>query len=300
MADRQLEVVVSPMLQQTEELLEYWSEQAMAEAEPLLPELDPGSVEQMLLEAEEQAESSDHPSESPDGAAALAPEPQPPAPPTGSRTEQVPNRGVLPYCPVGKLFMTFDGRNFVGSAWTTAGSGVFTAGHCVFDRDGGGWADKVLFVPQYHDGAAPRGNWTAVQIASLRGWTENRDFKYDMAAFKTDRPIQPATGSLGWMANFPPDQGPFTSVGYPSAAHPTHGFNGQRMWRSTGRFRSGPNPVQMWNDMTRGCSGGPWVVWKNGQVYANGLNSFRYTNDPASMYSPYFGEGLIALYNWVK
>lgn len=300
MADSDLDISPRRALVE-EELLEYWTEEAMAEAQPILPELEPGSVPDQMLEEESLAAPYDQASVAPEeGVEEMAIEPQPPAPASGSRTEQVPKRHVLPYCPIGKLFMTFDGRNFVGSAWVVAGSGVFTAGHCVWDASLGGWADKILFVPQHHDGASPVGSWTSVQIASLKGWTTKRDFKFDLAVFKTDRPIQPRTGSLGWKANYPANQGPYTGAGYPAGAHPTHGFNGRRMWRSTGRYRGGSNPIQAWNDMTGGCSGGPWIVWKEGQVHANGINSFRYNNDPASMYSPYFGQGVIDLYNWVK
>ncbi len=301
----QTDLVVSPLKAERlmEETLNYWSAESMAEAEPIFIEIsadEAAAMERVQLLERPDLEAQENASVAPAADKASALDPQPTCPATGSNTEQVPNRRVLPYCTVGKLFMTFDGANFVGSAWTIAGSGVFTAGHCVFDSSRGGWADNLLFVPQYHDGAAPLGRWTFNQIASLRGWTEDRDFRFDMAAFKTDRPIQPSTGSLGWMANYPPNQGPYTGLGYPAAHHPTHGFNGQRMWRSTGNYRGGSNPIQVYNDMTGGCSGGPWAVWKQGDVRANGLNSFRYTNDPTSLYSPHFGEGFLALYNWVR
>jgi hypothetical protein len=32
------------------------------------------------------------------------------------------------------------------------------------------------------------------------------------------------------------------------------------------------------------------VVWKDGEVYANGLNSYFYLECLDNMYSPYFGE----------
>lgn len=301
MAIDDLELVVSPRRDLLEaELLEYWTPEAMESAQTLLPELDRGSVTEALLENESQLPEASEDTVGPPGAQALSIEPQPPIPATGSRTEQVPNRAALPYCPVGKIFMTFNGSNYVGSAWVVAGAGVFTAGHCVWDASMGGWADKILFVPQHHDGTSPVGQWTAIQIASLKGWTANRDFKFDLAAFKTDRPVQPTTGSVGWKANSPANQGPYTGAGYPAGAHPTHGFDGRRMWRSTGNYKGGSNPIQAWNDMTGGCSGGPWLVWKDGKVHANGLNSFRYNDDPSSMYSPYFGQGVIDLYNWVK
>ena len=134
----------------SESTTDFWSESAMKSAQPIEIEIDPTEMAvEMLAEAEWQAEGDaviqepTHPENS--MMAAPAWDPQPPCPTTGSNTERVPNRGIIPYCAVGKLFMTFDGARFVGSAWTIAGSGVFTAGHCVYDHDRGGWADNILF-----------------------------------------------------------------------------------------------------------------------------------------------------------
>ena len=298
MAEESNQVVLSTRLDtKLETLTEYWSEDARAAATPIPLQVDEGEIK-ALLEAEWRPEGAETRQDAvlPDGAAFAGWDPQPSCPPTGSNTERVPNRSIIPYCAVGKLYMTFDGQNFVGSAWTIAGAGVFTAGHCVYERTMGGWADKVLFVPQFHKGQRPLGEWAAVQMASLKGWTDSRDFKFDLACFKTDRPIAPKTGALGWMANYPPNQGPYTGIGFPAGAP----FDGAEMWRSTGNYRSGSNPIQAWGDMTGGCSGGPWEVWKGGAPLTNGLNSFRYGNDPKSIYSPHFGEGFLALYNWVK
>ena len=207
------------------------------------------------------------------------------------------NLSNMPYSTVGKMFMTFGNQNYVGTGWVIAENAVFTAGHCVFDIDNGGWADRILFIPQYSNGTAPVGKWSGGTIFSLQGWISNRDYRYDMAVFYTDRPIRPQTGSLGWRANFPPNQGPYKSLGYPAIPIPGYNFNGQYMWQSIGGYIGGVNPIQMHNNMTKGCSGGPWIVTRNRNVYANGLNSFRNPISPGTMYSPYFGNGFLNLYN---
>lgn len=287
---------LAPQLQALNEL---WSEQGQAEAEPISLEIDDAEA-QMLLEAEDEVvpEGEEVAVEAfaPEGTGAAQWDPQPRCPATGSNTERVPNRKIIPYCPVGKMFMTFDGRRYVGSAWVIGNQSVFTAGHCVYDSGGGGWADNILFVPQYHQGTEPVGRWAATQIASLKGWTAGGAdrFKYDLAIFKVDRPIRPTTGSLGWLANAPAPAGCITGIGYPSASP----FDGLEMWRSTGKYIGGANPLKAYNDMTPGCSGGPWEVWRNGVPLTNGLNSHRYTSDPKTMYSPYFGNGFLNLKNW--
>lgn len=67
------------------------------------------------------------------------------------------------------------------------------------------------------------------------------------------------------------------------------------MWRCTGEYVSGFNPVKMENNMTEGCSGGPWVSSRDGRLYATGLNSFRWRSEPETMNSPYFGIGFLNL-----
>lgn len=290
--------VSEELIGDTRALNEYWTEDAMAEATPLEQVLDDDSrvaaFSEDELERDEEVVLTEP--EYPESAAPEGWDPQPHCPSSGSNTERVPNRKIIPYSPVGKMFMTFDGKNYVGSAWVVAGAGVFTAGHCVFEKSLGGFADKVLFVPQYHKGQEPLGRWAATRMAALKGWTGKRDFKYDIGCFKVDRPIQPRTGSLGWIANAKPNLGCITSIGYPAASP----FDGREMWRSTGKNLGGSNPIKMANDMTGGCSGGPWEIWQKGAPYTQGVNSFRYRNDPKSMYSPYFGKGFLNLYNWVK
>ena len=184
------------------------------------------------------------------------------------KTDRVPteNHGDFPYCAVDKLFMTFGGEDFAGSAWVVAEQAVFTAAHCIYDHKRGGWADNVLFVPQFDADAAPVGKWTSRSVVALKGWIQDHKFDYDLAAFVTDRPIRPETGSLGWMANHAPNQGPYKSIGYPKV--PLHGFrfDGRRMWQSVGGYIQGTNPIQMHNNMTGGCSGGPWIVARNRNV----------------------------------
>lgn len=296
-------IVVSEMLtEQVEQLNAFWTLEAQAEAQPIGLELDDAAMA-MLAEGDgefapegEEVSEQAHGPEGAGSAAALAWDPQPRCPSVNSNIERVPNRAIIPYCPVGKLFMTFDNKRFVGSAWVIGEASVFTAGHCLYSHNDGGWADNVLFVPQYHQANEPVGRWAATQMASLKGWTAGGSdkYKHDLAIFKVDRPIRPRTGSLGWLANGPAPQGCITGIGYPAAAP----FDGREMWRSTGKYLGGANPLKAYNDMTGGCSGGPWEIWRNGTPLTNGLNSHRYTSDPKTMYSPYFGNGFINLKNW--
>ena len=309
MADTQ--VVSQQIKAQIEALNAYWTEDAMREAIPIdLPSLD-GTLRQlsdMAADAEPWAQSA--PSQQMPSVAAAGEfvdhgnlaSTVPTAAAGTFTTTLVPtsNFTKFPWQAVGKLYMVFGGKNYVGSAWAIAGtqSCIFTAGHCVYDK-ADGWATNVMFKGRYNNGASI-GTWYIKELFSLKGWTDNRDFQYDMGACLATSAITPTMGALGWMANFPPNQGPYTGIGYPAASVPGYNFNGQLMWQSIGDYINGTNPIQAYNNMTGGCSGGPWAVVKNGVPYASGLNSFRYTSNPSTMYSPYFGDGFLNLFNAIK
>jgi len=108
------------VLEMAAETEEYWSEEQMAGAIPIGREEEPTVGLQALLEAAWAPEGEAELGESELsgnqaanlGLAGL----------TGEfETIRVPNRAAFPYSAVGKLFMTFDNQNFVGSAWVTTG-----------------------------------------------------------------------------------------------------------------------------------------------------------------------------------
>lgn len=215
-------------------------------------------------------------------------------------TTTVTNLNVFPQCTVGKMYMTFGDKNYVGSAWAVGESAIFTAGHCVHDKSLGGWARNLLFAGRYHRGSYV-GRWAipSNRVAAPKGWVDNRDFKYDMAVGIASSPIRPKMGKLGWMANYPANQGPYTELGYPLKALPGYSFDGEQMWQCVGDYVDGTEIIQACGNMTGGCSGGPWTVERQGHWRANGLNSHRY-GDSNRIFSPYFGDAFLKLIDWMK
>ncbi|HEX6288316.1 MAG TPA: trypsin-like serine protease [Herpetosiphonaceae bacterium] len=212
----------------------------------------------------------------------------------------------FPFRTIGKVFFTSNGVNYVCSGSIMGNNAIWTAGHCVYDPSVG-WHSNWVFVPAYADGNAPYGQWYARELWALNGWIYNRSFSYDIGAAvlwqNNGTSIGPWLGWLGWMANGP--RGLYiTAFGYP-AAYP---FNGQRMawcqdytWQD---FNFNPATNGMGCNMTGGASGGPWIYLytynsAGNNNYVNGVNSYKYNNDPNSIYSPYFGDGAINLYNSV-
>ena len=117
-----------------------------------------------------------------------------------------------------------------------------------------------------------------------------------MAIGISNTPIRPVTGTTGWIAKVQNVQGVITSVGYPAETIPNYNFNGEKMWECKGSYIDTVDGIMaMNNNMTGGCSGGPGFYKQSGQQYAVWINSFRYTNQPNILRSPYLGEGFLNL-----
>lgn len=206
-------------------------------------------------------------------------------------TEEVADMTVFPFLAVGKLFMTFGEQDFVGSAWIIGDSAIFTAGHCVFDRDNGGWARNVTLKVGFKNGTYNK-CYAIKSSFALEDWVNRRDFTADMAMCVTTSLIDEKHGRLGAIAHSSEREGVCVSIGYP-AARP---FNGQTMQQSTGNFQTISGLLEMKNNMTGGCSGGPIVTKQNGKFYAIGLNSHGIIGVPDKMFSPLFEDRFISLF----
>jgi hypothetical protein len=197
---------------------------------------------------------------------------------------------------------------------------VITAGHCVFD---GKFATKWIFVPGYHDGLAPFGEWTAKQLLAPQGWVDSIDcnppgpfegcanFDYDLGAAVTATTaggggVEDAVGARGIAFNQPRNQ-TYHAYGYPAVPNllvipprTALDFNGEKLWRCDSPYggddtadpRGGPAPMRIGCDMTSGSSGGGWVAGNA----VEGLNSYGYSDQPTHGYGPYFGTAAECLY----
>jgi V8-like Glu-specific endopeptidase len=210
------------------------------------------------------------------------------------RTERVANTRVPPYAAVGKFF-NFVGQNRAGhsTAFVLGHRLVFTAAHCVVDSQFG-----YEFVPNFGEVRNPR-RWRIRHAFVHHKYLERGtpDYRYDLAICITepsDVAIAPSTGKLGWELFNTATTPRCLSLGYP--AHPPHEFNfdGKVMWQSDGAILSSDDSSlsAMQNDMTQGCSGGPWVVDRGENIgwVAVGLNSHVRSFDERVMWSPRFDD----------
>jgi V8-like Glu-specific endopeptidase len=212
-----------------------------------------------------------------------------------------------PATTTGKVFFTgTDGAGYACSASAVnseAKNAVLTAGHCVNDGHQG-WHANWIFIPDYSDGWAPFGVWTARELWSTGEWFYNADFRYDVGAVvvnsNSNTRLVDVVGGQGIAWNQARGQYVF-AFGYP--ADPP--FDGKAL-----KYCDGYTYDDWWSflanlgldcDFTGGASGGPWLAYFGGTFgYINGVNSYKYSWLPGSTYSPYFGGQVGSLYNAVR
>ena len=210
----------------------------------------------------------------------------------------------------GKVFFRGVDGNYMCSAAIVSsitGDLVSTAGHCVFDTDKKAWFNSYwVFIPAYANGNKPYGTWPARNFIALKGWTDNRNFDYDVAfvALSTvnGRHIQSYLGAQGIGFNFARLQ--YThAFGYPG------NLNNGEVLRSCVANTQSPTGAGSYRgqrlpcNMGGGSSGGPWLQNVNeatGVGYVTSVNSFGFSSIPNFMYGPYFDSTIGSLYDSAK
>lgn len=96
---------------------------------------------------------------------------------------------AMPYKAICKLYMKgSSGGNYIGTGWLTHRNKLYTAGHCVYERDlqgrAIGWMTSIIVVPALSGLTEPYGRYQAVAITATRGWVEGGNHRYDMGAIK--------------------------------------------------------------------------------------------------------------------
>lgn len=96
----------------------------------------------------------------------------------------------MPYMAICKLYMKApNGLNYIGSGWLVSGNKLYTAGHCVYNSDSGGWKTSVIVIPGKSGPSEPYGRYQATELMATRGWLDDGSNRYDMGAIKLDRNV---------------------------------------------------------------------------------------------------------------
>ncbi|CAF1263547.1 unnamed protein product [Adineta steineri] len=147
---------------------------------------------------------------------------------------------------------------------------VVTAGHCVYDNDTKQWATNWIFVPDYNNGSAPYGTFTARILVTTPEWKNSADFNNDVALAimcpNNGTHIQTKVGG-GFTVSLSASQTGSTIV----LGYPANMYNAQIMSNCTGSTSkpsglllsltgiSNYNGLVISCGMGPGSSGGPWV-----------------------------------------
>jgi V8-like Glu-specific endopeptidase len=212
----------------------------------------------------------------------------------------------------GKVFYSRGGQNYACSAAivnTEGKDSVWTAGHCVHGGRGGSFHSNWTFIPAYDDdlpNVRPYGTWSSASLNARNAWTGDSDFSQDfgvatMSTNSSGEHIAEVFGGNGFAVN-KGKRVTERSFGYPSESP----FDGGNLMRCSGRTSPEWDSGDSWSqtlkvscDMTRGSSGGPWLLDYNGELGTlNGVNSrIDRLDGPTTMLSPYFDDDAWDLYN---
>jgi V8-like Glu-specific endopeptidase len=232
-----------------------------------------------------------------------------PAPEAGRRGVETPgapwtSRGAV-RATTGKVFFTIDGGDYVCSAGTVASANhdlVVTAGHCAQDATGT-WARNWIYVPGYDQGRRPYGAFTARHLFVPGPWSAHGDENYDVAlvvlAASAGRHVADVVGAQG--IAFDQARGSLVyGFGYPAGGR----YDGERLTYCSGKTYPDSHKITkdegLHCDMTEGSSGGPWLTRFDagtGTGVVTSVSSFKYADDPATMYGPYFGNAVHRIYD---
>ena len=174
-----------------------------------------------------------------------------------------------PWVSNGKLFFTHKGKDYTGSAGSIFNEILLTAGHNIFDE--GEWSDNFMYYPAYPNISK---GWSWSRAAIFTSWKNNQNFAFDYGMILLDQPLPKEIGSLGCLLDLSPEGRTWTALGYPGAP-----YSGNQMYKTTGRYVHGKSIITMDNnDMTKGSSGGSWLIQTSDGPYINGVQSTRGKN----------------------
>lgn len=231
----------------------------------------------------------------------------------GDTRDEVLDPSETEFRPHGKVFFTVatgeGAGDYVCSATAVNSrnrSVVWTAGHCVFPEGGTEFVSNWTFVPAYHEGVAPFGEWPARRLATTGPWQAGANLKYDLGAAVVRRnpsgeTLGATVGGRGIGFDQPREQ-TYSAFGYPAVPPPLE-FTGEREFRCTSPpvasdepGTTGPATIGIECDMTGGSSGGGWIV----DTTLLSVTSYGYRLEFDQLYGAYMSSSAKALYRGVR
>ncbi|CAF1102994.1 unnamed protein product [Adineta steineri] len=202
----------------------------------------------------------------------------------------------------GRIFFSMNKLNYVCSgSCTTANNraSIITAGHCVFNNTGKIWAENLVYVPNYHQTAAPHGKFVARKMATKQLWKDKGDYNHDVAIVTVNANdegtlVQDQAGAFGIVLDAA-KAGATNCYGFPMNIG-----SGEYMSNCIGNtraasilFLSSFKGIQIQCGMGGGASGGPWLRNYNTATkigHQCSLTSFGHSFAPGYVNGPSFNN----------
>lgn len=204
----------------------------------------------------------------------------------------------------GKVFITFGRTDYVCSGTSVASrndSLVWTAGHCVYDRAAGGYAENFLFVPAYDNGAEPFGRYAAPpdDLDTTTQFETSESFAHDFGAARvgTNGNGTKLGAAVGERAlDFSPTRTQaYTLYGYPVSRATAYGrvmYQCATNW-AVDDTSLDPPAIGVDCNWPGGSSGGAWIG-ENGALAT--VTSYGYLSQKERVYGSYPGDSARALH----
>ena len=120
--------------------------------------------------------------------------------------ERITATDEYPWCLITFLEIRYPNASGIGTGWLIGGNKVLTAGHCVYDKRYGGWAEAIRVIPgndtdiptSTSSDDAPFGEYHAVAIQTTDEWVASPQNKsFDVGIIHIDKPIGDDLGHFG-------------------------------------------------------------------------------------------------------
>lgn len=175
--------------------------------------------------------------------------------------EEIDDTGAYPWRAVCWLRIEWpDGVREVGTGWLAAPRLVVTAGHCVHQRNHGGWAVSIEVAPGRDGGASPHGTFVSGVLRSVTGWVDDRRPSLDYGAVLLRGGAAPGD-STGWFGYTAASTASLRSKTLNLAGYPDDKSPGTLWWQARRVERVRSDSLGYTIDTEGGQSGAP-LWWK--------------------------------------
>ncbi len=179
----------------------------------------------------------------------------------------------IPWRRICALKMKFPNGSYRGTGFFIGPRTVATAGHCVYLKSAGGWAESIEVIPGCNGTTRPFGTATSTNFRSVSGWVTGSvpSSDYGCIVLPNGAFGGKNLGSFGFAAWSAPEilALPAVVAGYPGDKPFAE------LWGMARRIKA-VTPVQVRYDVDTmgGQSGAPVYVKRNGQRYVVGIHNY--------------------------